>query len=172
MRRLALLAALSIVVGACTTAPARRGASPQAPVAAGQAPGAIVTPSGPQEAAAAFVAAATAMVGKPYRYGGADPSGFDCSGLVSFAAGAAGLQLPRTARGLLGTGTAVGRDALAPGDLVFMHLSTKELHVGIALDGLRFVHAPSSRGRVRIDSLEAAPYARGFFAARRLVFPH
>jgi cell wall-associated NlpC family hydrolase len=152
LRRLALIATLSVVVGACTTAPVRRGPAPPDP-------------------AATFVAAATAMVGRPYRYGGADPSGFDCSGLVNFAAAAAGLQLPRTARELLGAGSAVGRDAQAPGDLVFMHLTSKELHVGIALDGTRFVHAPSARGRVRIDSLEAAPYAGAYFATRRLAFP-
>jgi cell wall-associated NlpC family hydrolase len=54
-------------------------------------------------------------------------------------------------------GVAVARDALQPGDLVFLHLLSKELHVGIAIDSTHFVHAPSSGGRVRIDSLGAAP---------------
>jgi cell wall-associated NlpC family hydrolase len=50
-----------------------------------------------------------------------------------------------------------------------MHLKHKELHVGIALDNVRFIHAPSSGGRVRIDSLAAAPYAQGFIDARRVI---
>ncbi len=58
---------------------------------------------------------------------------------------------------------------LEPGDLVFMHLSHKELHVGIALDHSRFVHAPSTGGRVRVDSITVAPYAAGFIGARRVI---
>ena len=154
MKRAALIALASLLVGACATAPPR----PQ-------------SPAPPGITATAFVAGAAAMLGRPYRYGGADPSGFDCSGLVHFAAAGVGLQLPRTAQELLGTGTPVRREALAGGDLVFMHLTAKELHVGIAVDGARFVHAPSTGGRVRIDSLDTAPYREGFFAARRLDFP-
>ena len=63
----------------------------------------------------------------------------------------------------------VTRADLQAGDLVFMHLSAKELHVAIALDRQLFVHAPSSGGRVRIDSLLAEPYAKGFIGARRVV---
>jgi cell wall-associated NlpC family hydrolase len=50
-----------------------------------------------------------------------------------------------------------------------MHLAHKELHVGIALDNERFIHAPSRGGYVRIDSLAAPPYARGFMSARRII---
>jgi cell wall-associated NlpC family hydrolase len=63
----------------------------------------------------------------------------------------------------------VPRSRLLAGDLVFMHLKHKELHVGIAIDGERFVHAPSSGGHVRIDSLAAPPYAAGFLRARRVI---
>lgn len=111
------------------------------------------------------------MQGEPYRYGGADRGGFDCSGLVEYAARRAGVIVPRTAQDQLNSGTAVARGALAAGDLVFMHLDGKDLHVGIAIDPARFVHAPSTGGRVRIDSLDAAPYLRGYFAARRIAFP-
>jgi murein DD-endopeptidase len=115
-----------------------------------------------------FVRAATAMLGQPYRYGGAAPGGFDCSGLVVYAAAGAGLDLPRTAHEQLHAGWPIGRRDVRAGDLVFMRLASKELHVGIALDGDRFVHAPSTGGRVRIDSLDSAPYARGFVKARRV----
>ncbi len=109
------------------------------------------------------------MIGQPYRWGGAAPGGFDCSGLVVYAASSAGLHLPRTAHEQMNAGVPVARSSVRAGDLVFMHLAHKELHVGIALDTDRFVHAPSAGGRVRIDSLEAAPYARGFIKARRVI---
>jgi cell wall-associated NlpC family hydrolase len=112
---------------------------------------------------------ATAMLGQPYRFGGAAPGGFDCSGLVSFAAQRAGLDLPRTAQDQLRTGVPVARAELEPGDLVFMRLAHKELHVGIAVGSGRFIHAPATGGRVRIDSLSAPPYAAGFLSARRVI---
>jgi cell wall-associated NlpC family hydrolase len=109
------------------------------------------------------------MLGQPYRFGGAAPGGFDCSGLVAYAATGAGLHVPRTAREQLSTGVPVARGALQAGDLVFMHLAHKELHVGIAVDNERFIHAPSRGGYVRIDSLAAPPYAKGFMRARRVI---
>jgi cell wall-associated NlpC family hydrolase len=112
---------------------------------------------------------ATAMLGQPYRWGGAAPGGFDCSGLVVYAAAGAGIHVPRTAHEQRNFGIRVSRRDLLPGDLVFMHLERKELHVGIALDGERFIHAPSSGGRVRIDSLDASPYASAFVTARRVI---
>ena len=116
-----------------------------------------------------MIDSATSMIGQPYRFGGAAPGGFDCSGLVVYAAANAGIRVPRTAAEQLQFGVPVGRSDLQAGDLVFMHLSSKELHVAIALDRQLFVHAPSSGGRVRIDSLLAQPYAKGFIAARRVV---
>jgi cell wall-associated NlpC family hydrolase len=116
-----------------------------------------------------MIDSATSMIGQPYRFGGAAPGGFDCSGLVAYAASSAGIFVPRTAAEQLGYGSPVGRAQLQAGDLVFMHLSGKELHVAIALDRQLFVHAPSSGGRVRVDSLLAQPYAKGFIGARRVV---
>jgi cell wall-associated NlpC family hydrolase len=119
-----------------------------------------------------MIDAATSMISQPYRFGGAQPGGFDCSGLVFYAAANAGISVPRTAAEQLEFGSKVGRAELQAGDLVFLHLSGKELHVAIALDRQLFVHAPSSGGRVRVDSLLAQPYANGFIAARRVVsFP-
>ncbi len=102
------------------------------------------------------------MLGQPYRFGGAAPGGFDCSGLVVYAAGGAGVRVPRTAAEQLGSGAVADARELQVGDLIFMHLAHKELHVGIALDDKRFIHAPSSGGHVRIDSLAAPPYSQGF----------
>jgi cell wall-associated NlpC family hydrolase len=116
-----------------------------------------------------MIAAANSMIGQPYRYGGAAPGGFDCSGLVVYAANSAGVRVPRTTVEQLDFGLPVARAELQPGDLIFMHLSGKELHVAIALDAQLFVHAPSRGGYVRIDSLIASPYTQGFIGARRVV---
>ena len=116
-----------------------------------------------------MVERAAAMLGQPYRFGGSAPGGFDCSGLVAYAAAGAGIQLPRTTREQMRAGVGIARQELKAADLVFMSLAHKELHVGIAIDGTRFIHAPSAGGYVRIDSLAAAPYSQGFIAARRIV---
>jgi cell wall-associated NlpC family hydrolase len=140
--------------------------------------GCATAPRAPSAASPAFlhqealmVDSAEAMLGQPYRYGGAAPGGFDCSGLVAYAASSAGIRLPRTAEEQLRAGAPIRRSELRAGDLVFMHLAHKELHVGIAIGGERFIHAPSTGGRVRVDSLAAPAYSRGFLAARRVIGP-
>lgn len=150
--------ALTSCLAACATAPPPAASSTAAPVS-----------PPPADSRTRIVASARAMLGQPYRYGGAAPGGFDCSGLVVYAMGGAGIRLPRTAQEQLHAGAPIARRALRAGDLVFMHLARKDLHVGIALDNDRFVHAPSAGGYVRIDSLAAPPYSRAFLAARRVV---
>ncbi len=127
------------------------------------------SPAAPNAGQALMIDSAIAMLGQPYRFGGAAPGGFDCSGLVVYAADGAGIRLPRTAQEQLRAGMPVGRRSIQPGDLVFMHLKHKELHVGISLDADRFIHAPSTGGFVRIDWLAAPPYSRAFFEARRVI---
>ena len=112
---------------------------------------------------------ALSMVGQPYRYGGEAPGGFDCSGLVAYAARGADIRVPRTAREQLRIGKPIARSETRAGDLVFLHLAHKELHVGIAIGSDRFIHAPSTGGFVRIDSFAAAPYAKRFLKARRII---
>jgi murein DD-endopeptidase len=154
---------MSLTLAACATTSHEIPRPPQ-PVPSAEIPAANApTP------AQVMIDSATSMIGQPYRYGGAAPGGFDCSGLVTYAAANAGIRVPRTAAEQLQFGTPVKRAELQAGDLVFMHLSSKELHVAIALDRQLFVHAPSSGGRVRIDSLLARPYANAFIAARRVV---
>lgn len=164
MKLAVLIAGIALAAAGCATRPA---AAPPAPPSAG--PAAVAPSASAPRAARVMVGTALAMLGQPYRFGGAAPGGFDCSGLVVFAAQSAGLVLPRTAREQLRSGAGISRERLRAGDLVFMRLRRKELHVGIAIDGERFVHAPASGGRVRIDSLAAAPYSTGFLGARRVI---
>jgi cell wall-associated NlpC family hydrolase len=144
------------------------GAPPVVPARSGSADESPAVPE-PLDPRAVMVASATAMLGQPYRFGGAAPGGFDCSGLVAFTAQSAGVSLPRTASDQLRSGARVRRGDVQAGDLIFMRLAHKELHVGIAIDGERFIHAPSRGGRVRIDSLAATPYSKGFVGARRVI---
>ena len=169
--RSAPAAALAIALAACASTALKHGNPPDsqsAPTASGAQNSSGVTrpPSDPR---AVMVDRAKSMLGQPYRWGGDAPGGFDCSGLVVYAANGAGISVPRTAHEQLGTGTPVARGKVHEGDLVFMHLAHKELHVGIAIDDERFIHAPSRGGYVRIDSFTAPPYARSFLSARRIV---
>jgi len=158
----AVIAGLMLVLAGCASAPRR---SPELPGEAAPQ----MTDAGAKDVRGRFVAGATAMLGQPYRWGGNAPGGFDCSGLVFYAAGVAGMTMPRTAAEQIRVGKAVPRDELRAGDLVFMHLKRKQLHVGIAIDGDRFVNAPAAGGQVRIDSLASPLYARAFLQARRVV---
>jgi cell wall-associated NlpC family hydrolase len=117
---------------------------------------------------------ALAHLGAPYRAGGLSPqSGFDCSGLVAYAyREGAGLVLPRNTFDLSRLGEAVERSALRPGDLVFYNTQRREYsHVGIYLGEDRFIHAPSSRGEVRVESLRADYWVRRYNGARRVIPP-
>jgi cell wall-associated NlpC family hydrolase len=161
VKRAALAAATSVALAACAGSPAKLEHAPEIQ----PAPAASELPDSRE----LMIGSAMSMLGQPYRFGGAAPGGFDCSGLVMYAASGAGIRLPRTAAEQLGIGVPVGRGDLRSGDLIFMHLAHKELHVGIAIDNERFVHAPSTGGRVRIDSLTSPSYSRGYLGARRII---
>ncbi len=121
------------------------------------------------DAAARAAEHARNMVGKPYLYGGNSPDGFDCSGLVHYSFQRAGVSVPRTTRSQLAAGLPVTERALRTGDLVFFDQEgRKSSHVGIYIGDGRFVHAPSSGKRVRIDRLEERYWQEHFVAARRI----
>ena len=117
---------------------------------------------------------ALAHLGTPYRAGGLSPqTGFDCSGLVAYVfREGAGMVLPRNTFDLSRLGEPVDRAALRPGDLVFYNTQRREYsHVGIYLGEDRFIHAPSSRGEVRVESLRADYWVRRYNGARRVIAP-
>lgn len=118
-----------------------------------------VPPAG-QDARLTVVAAAHNMVGAPYRPGGNSPRGFDCSGLVSYSHGHAGIEVPRTAAEQFSLARPIGRRDLLPGDLVFFKTEGRRVsHVGIYVGQGQFVHAPSSGKQVSLESLDN-PYWR------------
>jgi cell wall-associated NlpC family hydrolase len=108
--------------------------------------------------------------GAPYHEGGADPNGFDCSGFVQYVFGQHAVSLPRSVGEQARAGRAVEAGALEPGDLVFFStVSPGPSHVGIAIGGDEFVHAPSGRGEVRVERLSAPYWAQRFVGARRVL---
>lgn len=111
---------------------------------------------------------ALSMQGKPYRYGGHTPQGFDCSGLVSYSYAQAGVKLPRSTEGLRGNSTSVSQRQLRPGDLLFFTQEGKRSsHVGLYLGDERFVHAPSTGKNVAVASMNDPYWRRHFEGARR-----
>jgi cell wall-associated NlpC family hydrolase len=116
-----------------------------------------------------LVATALALQGVPYRNGGADPSGFDCSGFTQYVFARHGIALPRAVEEQYELGSRVKLREVASGDLVFFKtVSRGPSHVGIVVGDDQFIHAPSSRGVVRVERLSADYWSRRFLAARRI----
>jgi peptidoglycan DL-endopeptidase CwlO len=105
--------------------------------------------------AAAALAYAYAQLGKPYRFGGAGPNSFDCSGLTMRAWGAAGVSLSHSAAAQQHEGKRVPLSALQPGDLVFW--GSPAYHVGIYVGGGRVLDAPHTGTVVKIQSIWGHP---------------
>jgi peptidoglycan DL-endopeptidase CwlO len=116
-------------------------------------------------------AAAIALraVGVPYRWGGASPAaGFDCSGLVYWAYGRLGIELPHSSYALHELGRPVAPSKMKPGDLLFF---SGLGHVGIYIGRGRMVHAPHSGSRVQVVRLGQSSYGGRLAGARRLANP-
>ncbi|MBA2384566.1 MAG: C40 family peptidase [Actinobacteria bacterium] len=111
------------------------------------------------------VGIAMQYLGVPYLWGGASPSGFDCSGLIMYVYAQVGVSLPHHAASQYGMGTPVSKDQLEPGDLVFFNGLG---HNGMYIGGGQFIHAPHSGDVVKISSLSDSWYAQTWVGARRL----
>lgn len=150
LRNVLSLFAVSLVAACASTPPA--------------APAIDAGPAAGERAARAAVQ----MVGRAYRTGGASPArGFDCSGLVQFSYARAGVRVPRSTEEQLEASRPVSRSSLRPGDLLFFDQDGRsDSHVGIYLGGGRFVHAPSSGKRVRVDRLDS-PYWQAHLSQMR-----
>jgi cell wall-associated NlpC family hydrolase len=126
-----------------------------------------LAPSGPIVASsqAAQIAVDTAMAqrGKPYVWAADGPNSFDCSGLVEYAYGAAGIGLPHSSFMQSQMGRSVSRSQLRPGDLVFFYSPVS--HVGIYIGNGQMVHAPTTGDVVKISNIDVMGY---FAGARRI----
>ena len=154
-RRRLLVLGSALLLAACGSAPPRR---------ASRATYSRLTP----EQSSDIAIHALGLVGTPYRYGGNTPEGgFDCSGLIGYVyKSRAGVAPPRTVAQLSGFGEAVDADELRTGDLVVFG-RWQPTHAGIYVGEGRFVHAPSTGGTVRLDSLQSAYWARQSQGYRR-----
>jgi cell wall-associated NlpC family hydrolase len=117
-----------------------------------------------------LVGTALNLRGVPYKNGGTDRNGFDCSGFTQFVFAQYGLSLPREVREQFKTGKPVDRKALVPGDLIFFTTTEPGAsHVGIAVGGDEFVHAPSTSGVVRVERFSSSYWAPRFVGGRRVL---
>ena len=105
----------------------------------------------------ALVDTAMQYLGTPYVWGGTNPNGFDCSGLMQYTLGKNGISIPRTAREQYKAGSAVSKDNLQPGDLVFFKGYTKSAenpgHVGMYIGNGQYIQAPKTGDVVKISNL-------------------
>lgn len=118
-----------------------------------------------------LVGVAQSFIGTPYRYGGSDPRGFDCSGLVFYSFGRLGLTVPRTAAAQRKAARPVHQNQLTVGDLVFFRTKRRVDHVGIYAGDGRFIHAPSTGRVVSYAYLDDPYYRKRFVSAGRLLPP-
>jgi cell wall-associated NlpC family hydrolase len=129
---------------------------------------AAATPEGttvaPPSTHGGVVGIAMQYLGVPYHWGGSSPSGFDCSGLVSYVFAQIGVSLPHSSYAQFNMGTPVSIGQLQPGDLVFFSGAS---HVGIYIGGGSFIHAPHTGDVVKISSLSGY-YSSAFIGGRRI----
>ena len=182
----ALVIATACVLGACastgavprpfpgaavppvTEPPTANGTAPQ-PAGSTAEPGRTNEPLALSPSTAGVVRTALALRGTPYRNGGSDPGGFDCSGFVQWTFHQHGVRLPREVRDQFRMGQTIDLGHIEPGDLLFFEtVSRGASHVGIAIGDGQFVHAPRSRGVVRVEQYGSEYWAARFIAARRV----
>ena len=157
-----VVCALALFLSACA------GVSTRSPEPAAKTPRPLESAQR-QAQAQDIVLYAMALIDTGYRFGGKNPeAGLDCSGMVSYVfSQAIGLKLQGSAADIARRGQAVPLSQLRPGDLVFFNTRNKPYsHVGIYIGEDRFAHAPSTGGKVRLDSLKKGWYASRLEEAR------
>jgi cell wall-associated NlpC family hydrolase len=153
-------------------APARAPAAPADPAAVPDPDALPRAPvRGPHSNIDGYALAGTALGlrGTPYRDGGTDLTGFDCSGFTQYVYAQYGVALPREVREQFRVGKSVKAEDLAAGDMIFFTTTARgATHVAIAIGGDQFVHAPSSTGVVRVERIGSSYWAPRYLGARRI----
>lgn len=148
------------------------GAAPSVSALAGNASSGSAVPSVPAVPVTGsdILAEAQKYLGTPYAYGGATPSGFDCSGYVYYVLKQVGLSPYRTPASQFNQGTAVSKEMLQPGDIVFFAGTAASgiSHVGIYAGNGQFIHAPNSRSTVSYSDLSSGYWGNHYYGARRM----
>ena len=146
--------------------------APDAAPIAPDAPSAPIAPIAPSlfdgRAIAQF---AMGFRGVPYRLGGSDPAGFDCSGLVQYVFAQYGISVPRVVEEQYEVGDTIRPTDIRPGDLIFFNTKKRgngASHVAIAIGRDSFVHAPNSTGVVRVETLSSAYWGARYIGAKRV----
>lgn len=119
-----------------------------------------------------IVATALQYQGYRYKWAGSDPStGFDCSGFVNYVYKLYGYSMERTAQNIYNTnGSAVSKEDLQPGDLVFFGWGAGSItHVGLYIGDGQFIHASTSSTGVIISELDSKYYTQKYVGAKRLI---
>lgn len=111
-----------------------------------------------------LVNTAKKYLGTKYVWGGTSPSGFDCSGLLQYAAAQNGISVPRTTYEQIKTGRAVDKSELQPGDFIFFGTSDDPHHVGMYVGNGQYIHAPKTGDVVKISNLSGR---NDYLTARR-----
>ena len=170
-RALALFAAIAAaaLLAGCSTTP---------PVATTSAPARVVAPSGNyfaldgEHQTQEMVLFALGLLDTGYRFGGRNPdAGLDCSGMVAYIVeNISTRRLPHNAAQIADRTRPIDVSELRPGDLVFFNtMKRRHSHMGIYIGDGRFVHAPNSRGRVRVERLDNRYFAQRIDGARTLL---
>lgn len=146
------------------------GIAPSASALNGTSSGTVAqVSSGSSLTGQAIVAEAQKYLGTPYVYGGASPSGFDCSGLVYYVLKTLGYSPNRTPEAQYAQGTYVSKANLLPGDIVFFSGNGSTItHVGIYVGNGQFIHSPNSRSTVSYSSLTSGYWSEHYYGARRV----
>jgi D-gamma-glutamyl-meso-diaminopimelic acid endopeptidase CwlS/peptidoglycan endopeptidase LytE len=115
-----------------------------------------------------IVALSKRYLGAPYRWGGASPNGFDCSGFLNYVFEQTGIDLPRTTFAMFAAGTPVPNEQLQAGDVLFFQtVGPGPSHAGVYLGDGRFIHTSSGQRRVTIATMADPYYTARYLGARR-----
>ena len=131
-------------------------------------PSAAQTQRTTADAKNAVVRTVRSQIGTPYKTGGQNPGGFDCSGLVAWTYKQHGFQIPRTTTEQTRSGRKVERAALQAGDILVFRTNSG-LHTGIYSGRGTFIHSPKTGEKVREDALNNVYWSKAYREARRVL---